>query len=347
MMQIKKCQTFVGLIISALPFASMAADTAATSQKEAAAAAIERLPASLVQMPELANYYSPYAFVVDKKSRTLTVWQQDKSGTHKVASFPADLGRNEGDKKNQGDRKTPSGIYFLEERFEGANLNFSLYGKRAFTTSYPNFFDRREGKTGSGIWLHAVPDNVALTRGSRGCVVVRNDVIMDLTQYIKLHKTPIIIQDEVQMEDPVQAHQTTLQMSQMVETWRQAWEKRDIESYISFYSDDFEAMKMNRDQWKSYKAHLNETYKALTVKLSRPVIYAYKNHAVARFLQAYTSDQHADFGEKVLYLSRKDGGPFKITGEEWAADDSTLARAELDASASTVSSTANASANQN
>ncbi len=295
-----------------------------------------RVPSSLVQISPHPLYYSPYAFVVDKKARTLTVWHQDGGKLTSVASFPADLGKREGEKKSEGDHKTPNGVYFLQQKLEGASLDFKLFGKRAFTTDYPNFFDRIDRKTGSGIWLHAVPDTVPLTRGSRGCVVVRNEVIEGLSQYVKLGKTPIIIQDEVELLDSTQAKESSAQLSSLVEKWRASWEEKDIESYIGFYGSDFRAMRMNRDQWKTYKNNLNSSYKTLQVKFSRPVIYAYKNRAVVRFLQSYTSDQHSDFGEKVLYLA-KENDQYKIIGEEWQADNSQLAQEEFNTDSTKVS----------
>lgn len=310
----------------------MALTPLAHAQNETA----NRVPSSLVQITPQPLYYSPYAFVVDKKARTLTVWHQDGGILSAVASFPADMGRNMGDKKSTGDHKTPNGIYFLQQRLEGPSLDFNLYGKLAFTTDYPNFFDRIDKKTGSGIWLHAVPDSVALTRGSRGCVVVRNEVIGNLAQYVKLGKTPIIIQDEVELLDSTKAKEASQKLSNLVEQWRTAWETKSIDSYINFYGSGFSAMRMNRDQWKTYKTNLNSQYKTLQVRLSRPVIYAYKDRAVVRFLQSYTSDQHSDFGEKTLFLARE-GSDFKIIGEEWQSDNSQLAQEEFNAQTTSVS----------
>src|SRR3712207_1159794 len=50
----------------------------------------ENVPTGLIQLPVSSNYYSPYAFVVDKAARTLSVWQQTPTGLKKVVSFPAD-----------------------------------------------------------------------------------------------------------------------------------------------------------------------------------------------------------------------------------------------------------------
>lgn len=295
----------------------------------------DQVPAGLVALGATSGYYSPHAFVVDKKARTLTVWIQDQNGYKQLAQFPADLGKNDGDKKAQGDHKTPEGAYFLLERLDGPTLDFSLYGKRAFTTDYPNFFDRRDGKTGNGIWLHAIPDKTPLTRGSRGCVVVRNEVILDISQYVRLNRTPILIEREIEFVAADALKKEAQDLHLTLEAWRTAWSSKDIDSYIGFYGVDFRAMNMNRDQWKRYKSSLNDKYDQLDIKLSRPVILRYKDRFVARFLQEYKSDKHADFGEKTLYLRKTPEG-LKIVGEEWRQDSSQIARDEIEATTTSV-----------
>lgn len=281
-------------------------------------------------LPPNSKYYSAYAFVVDKSARTLAVWQQTGTGLKKVAEVPADMGRNSGDKKSRGDAKTPEGIYFLQTQLDQPKLDFSKYGKRAFTSDYPNFFDRMEGKTGDGIWLHSVPDQVALTRGSSGCVVVRNDVILDLTKYIRLGRTPILIQNKTEMLPEAVVAKASNDLATWIESWRTAWEAKDMDRYIEAYSADFKSQHMNRDQWKAFKARLGEQYKTITVKLSKPTVLTDRDRAVVRFLQEYTSDQHADFGEKVLYLKREKTG-FRIVGEQWTEETSQIAREEIEA----------------
>jgi murein L,D-transpeptidase YafK len=281
-------------------------------------------------MPLGSQFYSPYAFVVDKSARTLSVWQQTTNGLKRVAQFPADLGKNAGAKLKRDDHKTPEGVYFLLDRLDGNQIDFKLYGKRAFTTDYPNFFDRMDGKTGDGIWLHAVPDEVALTRGSRGCVVVRNDAILDLTQYVKLGRTPILIQDKTEFIKPEDWAKTTLELSQWLESWRSAWERKNLDAYMTKYDIEFKSMSMDRDGWRNFKSRLNAAYKNITVKMSKPAIFADRNRAVIRFLQEYTSDQHTDVGEKVLYLKKGVDG-YKIVGETWAAESSDLAKQEIEA----------------
>jgi hypothetical protein len=97
-------------------------------------------------------------------------------------------------------------------------------------------------------------------------------------------------------------------------------------------------MNMNREQWKTYKTNLNSQYKTITVRLSKPAILADRDRVIVRFLQEYTSDQHADFGEKVLFVKRT-GDQFKIVGEQWKRETSKIAREEIEATTDSTTST--------
>ena len=70
------------------------------------------------------------------------------------------------------------------------------------------------------------------------------------------------------------------------------------------------------------------------MKLSKPTVLTDRDRAVVRFLQEYTSDQHADFGEKVLFLKKEPNG-FKIVGEQWTEETSQVAREEIEATTQT------------
>lgn len=291
------------------------------------------LPAHLISIPANADYYGAYVFVVDKSARTLELWKND-SGTDgknhfvKAASYPADLGKNSGDKVSEGDHKTPEGVYFLLEKMEGPTLNFKLYGSRAYTTDFPNHFDSLDGKTGGGIWLHSVPDEVPLTRGSRGCVVVRNDIIKTLDQYVRLGRTPIIISDKIETRSREAAEQAGQQLETWLNAWRKAWESKNLDTYMTYYDDKFEAMKMNKDAWRTYKSRLNGNYKEIAVRISQPMALEHRGRAIVRFVQSYTSDQLSDIGEKTMHLVKRDG-QWKILSETWRADDSAPARAAI------------------
>lgn len=276
----------------------------------------ELLPSSLLQISE-TEAFSRYVFLVDKEQRKLSVFERNGELIQKITEYPADIGKMGGNKTKRDDHKTPEGIYFLQERLSQPKIPFSLYGALAFTTNYPNLFDKRENKTGSGIWLHAIPDSVPLTRGSRGCVVVRNDVIKKLADYIKLGETPILIFDHVDYVSKDEHDKRRLELSSFVESWRQAWENQDIEKYMSYYDSGFKAPGFNYNSWMSHKKSLKSKYEYIKVHLSQPYIVQHNEQLLVKTLQRYESDKHVDYGVKTIYAV-KSGDSFKIIREEWA-----------------------------
>jgi hypothetical protein len=142
--------------------------------------------------------FPPYALVVDKSKKKIHVIDNTSGTPTVIESYDSDLGKMSGDKAATGDGRTPEGIYFLQKSLEGPGLDSYKYGVRAFTTDYPNIFDLRKGKTGYGIWLHAIDEKQTLERGSQGCVVVRNETIKKLAPNIVLRETPLMIFDKVQ-----------------------------------------------------------------------------------------------------------------------------------------------------
>jgi murein L,D-transpeptidase YafK len=273
-------------------------------------------PHALLSLTSDSGAFSPYAFLVDKSTRTLTVWRNENDKPKLVGAWSADIGRQGGDKVAEGDLKTPEGIYFFQTMMDGAKLDFNQYGVRIFTMDYPNYFDKLEKKTGSGIWLHAIPDSKSLLRGSRGCVVVRNKVIEELAQYIDLKKTPIVVINQVNYLTEAQWTDQRKVFSQWLEDWRQTWMGKDFDKYMDQYSERFIGNGMTKTQWRAYKKNLGDNYKFIEVNLKDVQIFNHGTKIVLRFLQDYKSDKKKDFGAKILY-AMKNGERYEIVGETW------------------------------
>lgn len=286
---------------------------------QSTAKSVDLMPAPLLQISE-TEAFSKYVFLVDKETRTLAVFERDGEKIKKVDEYPADIGKAGGNKIREGDHKTPEGIYFLGEKLTQPQIPYSLYGNMAFTTNYPNLFDKREKKTGSGIWLHSVPDDVPLTRGSRGCVVVRNDNIKKLENYVVLGETPILIFDQVSYITTNEHEKRRTSLNRFIENWRRAWEEEDIEKYMSFYDDDFKAPGFNYKSWMRHKSNLKGKYSYIKIHLSQPYIVQHKDQLVVKTLQRYESDKHVDYGIKTIYALRV-GDDYKIISEEWSPFD--------------------------
>lgn len=286
-----------------------------------------KLPHALLSLNSATGAFSQYAFLVDKKARTLTVWQNSGDELKLVGAWPTDIGRKEGDKLVQGDHRTPEGVYFFQTMMDGHKVNFSEYGVRIFTLDYPNYFDKLENKTGNGIWFHAIPDTKSLLRGSRGCVVVRNQVIEELSKYVELKRTPMVIVGEVEYMDPEKWKALKHGLQTWIESWRQSWMGKDLDAYMNQYSDRFSGNGMSKKQWRAYKANLAKAYEFIQVELKDVQIFNQGPKIVFRFLQSYKSSRKEDFGSKILYALRK-GDRWEIIGETWEALKSPVAMAK-------------------
>ena len=111
------------------------------------------LPAGLLAMAP-----GTHSLVVEKSTEKLFLYESlGMRPPRLLRAWNATTGRAGGDKLVEGDLRTPEGIYFLTKVIEDRDLP-ALYGIRAFVLDYPNLFDSLDGKTGSGIWLHATDE---------------------------------------------------------------------------------------------------------------------------------------------------------------------------------------------
>lgn len=255
--------------------------------------------------------------LADKTERKLYFFESDENLTAPL-SFEIDIGKSNGNKTKRNDQKTPEGIYILQKKLTQPEIPFDRYGSMAFTTDYPNVFDKFENKTGSGIWLHSVPDTVPLNRGSKGCVVLRNDNIKKLSDQISLNKSHLIINaktDWVTTEEHLTRRNRVLAW---LKTWKETWQQQDLDNYSKMYSDDFSAPSFNKTSWLKHKEKLKGVYKTVTVDFTKPSIFHMKNQYLIRFVQNYSSDMHQDKGIKTLYLIENDNN-IQILREEWTS----------------------------
>lgn len=255
--------------------------------------------------------------LADKNERKLYFFESEQS-LATPQSFEIDIGKNDGDKVKRNDQRTPEGIYILQKKLTQPEIPFDLYGSLAFTTNYPNVFDKFENKTGSGIWLHSVPDSVPLNRGSRGCVVLRNDNIIKLSDQIALNKSHLIINAKTSWVN-LDEHQTRKnRILSWINNWKNHWQNQDLENYINLYSEEFSAPSFNKQSWLKHKEKLKSLYSTIQIDFSKPSIFHMKNQYLVRFVQNYSSDKYNDKGIKTLYLLET-GDRLEILREEWSS----------------------------
>jgi murein L,D-transpeptidase YafK len=108
----------------------------------------------------------------------------------------------------------------------------------------------------------------------------------------------------------------TRQIKGKLASWLRAWENKDVNTYISFYSDKFKALENNRAKWRNSRLHALKANKNLSIKASNLQIAQNKNIIELNFIQKFNSDKYSDTGIKEL-LWIKDGGDWKILKETW------------------------------
>ena len=128
--------------------------------------------------------------LVDKANRKLYVTRRQEDRYQIIREFPVSVGEIQGNKMDQGDKRTPEGIYkIIDVKFDEELL--PMFGPMSFVLSYPNDRDRLLGKTGSGIWLHGTGVG-ELTPDTKGCVELTDAGIVELSSYLS-YGTPIFI----------------------------------------------------------------------------------------------------------------------------------------------------------
>lgn len=257
------------------------------------------------------GYYESvqYIFVANKKDSTLILYEKKGPVLEQRYSLDSLMGSKQGDKMVEGDLKTPIGAYDLTSRLTKLD---QFYGPLAYVTSYPNIYDRVQGKTGSGIWIHGLPFNGDREINTRGCIAINNDRITEIDKMIN-HKKAVLITADGSLQEMSKA-QAAILLSDLFE-WRDAWEKNDLQTYLNFYDTaDFRRFdKMDFRGFKTFKQRIFDKREVKTIDFSNINISPYPNEkgeALFRiaFYEKYSaSGGHRFEGNKELYVRLRDG----------------------------------------
>jgi len=271
--------------------------------------------------PVVRAEHQTTAILVDKKKNELHVTEY-RDGAYKILkTYHATLGKVSGDKEQEGDLKTPEGIYNFDRKLLPPALK-PKFGAMAFYVNYPNTYDQLAGRTGFSIMLHGtdVPGRLKEDYDSEGCVVVKNEEIEEIQHSIRIGLTPILIFPELTPDDLNPGRTTPLRS--FFEGWVRAWEKKSLDEYIDYYHSDFSAQGKNRNQWKAFKGSLNQRYSSIEIGPEDVKFYRHPKYSMVTFTQNYRSRLrgggwgHRSRGTKILYIAEEAGKP-KIIAETY------------------------------
>jgi ketosteroid isomerase-like protein len=101
-----------------------------------------------------------------------------------------------------------------------------------------------------------------------------------------------------------------------VYAWCESWQNRDIDGYMSFYSQNFRSKGLDYRGWMQNKKKHFKMIRDLRVEISDLGVFIEGEYATARFIQRYQDPKISDVGEKTLTMIQS-GGKWKIVSEEW------------------------------
>ena len=284
----------------------------------------EYLPAPLLL---LENNFSHHVVVAEKSTHKLHVFKNDDGIPQHVKTYDVATGKKAGNKIFQGDHRTPEGIYYLTEFLTHDDLvkkhgkQGEIYGVGAFVLNYPNAIDSIENKTGGGIWLHSTNDETRIDKGldSRGCVVSGNTDLIEISQYLELHKTPMIIVHNLNYLNKSTWQVKRDEIENSISSWLKSWSEENIDEYINHYHENFSNKKVNgKSAYRKYKKSIFARAGKPSIEIKNLTILAVKDYVRATFIQEYKSNSIQDVGRKTIYLMRDDFYNWKIIAENWS-----------------------------
>jgi murein L,D-transpeptidase YafK len=283
------------------------------------------LPSNILMMDEK---FSHHVILVEKATHKLFIYENSGTFPKLVKTYNSATGKFKGDKSGEGDHKTPEGIYSIYDFYSKQELlrrhgKFAeIYGSGAFPMDYPNFMDVREGKGGGGIWLHSTDDDNRISKGldSKGCVVVQNQDLKDISQFIEINNTPVIVVQDIFFLSKTTWERNRKDLNDAVQKWIKSWQSKDFDGYISSY-DQEKFHDKKHGGYNSYRAYKKAVFSRADtpdIKLDFISIFSNEQYAVVHLQQDYRSPVINDIGKKTLYLKKDHRYDWKIVGEIWS-----------------------------
>lgn len=263
----------------------------------------DSLPRQILQLAP----HQRYALMADAARARLYLFENVDGEPRLLRDYYMAIGRNGTDKRVEGDKRTPVGVYHITRQLP-ANKLADLYGSGAFPLNYPNDWDQEMGRSGHGIWLHGMPSDTYSRppRSSEGCVVVTNPDLNELRQWIEVGITPVIIADRADWVDRQTWTSSRDEILQGLQTWRENWQNRAADDFLEHYSRDF--LRAAGAGWPNAKKRniLGKSWISLELKDISLFLYPGGDMAYTEFTQIYRSNALNSTVRKRLYWKRQD-----------------------------------------
>lgn len=102
----------------------------------------------------------------------------------------------------------------------------------------------------------------------------------------------------------------------VVYAWADAWQNKNIQPYVSFYSPKFRSKGLDFNGWRQKKTELFQRPGPIRVEVSDLWVFIEGKNATAKFIQRYQAPNLSDVGEKTLGLVYSND-QWRIVSEQW------------------------------
>ena len=264
------------------------------------------------------NEKQRHVIVIDTDKSRLYLYKNNGNSLSYVKDYYVTIGKNGVDKKTEGDKRTPTGVYFAKTKLNQPLAD--MYGDGAYPLNYPNEWDQRHNRSGSGIWLHGTPSDTYSRppRSSDGCLVLNNQDLKSLAPILQTGKTPIIIANNLSWSANGSGDTEKQSLQAAMANWLNDWRSQDTDQYLSHYSSAFNSNGINYQQWSAHKYRVQANKPEISITLSNVSIFAYPDSkqklVVVDFTQDFKSPHLNNKMQKRQYWLLEDG-QWKIISE--------------------------------
>ena len=250
----------------------------------------------------------PYVILVDLEASRVYVYRNEQGSLALETDYFTTIGVKGYGKQKRGDQKTPIGVYRVTQYIDGSELP-DLYGEGAFPIDYPNVWDKRNNRTGSGIWIHGTP-SYTYNRSpwaSDGCIVVSNPDFLHIDRYISPEvQTPVVVTRSVNWIDHDEWQRRRQQALQQFSVWLSDWESLDHDRYRQHYSpEEFSAGGRDFRAWDGHKRWVNRNKTWVEIEYSKLNVFSYpgeRDLMLMQYAQSYRSNNlNVDSGKEIYW----------------------------------------------
>ncbi len=274
------------------------------------------VPAYLLRLPKSVST----VLIAEANKSTLHRYIVKQQGAELDNESYMSVGQNGVSKMRAWDRRTPLGIYFINEQLDTSKLH-DKYGPIAFPLDYPNVWDQLLGRSGDGIWIHGVAAG-----GDRrppldtdGCIALPNDELLAVAGLLTPLVTPVIITRDIRWISPQELSSIQQRLQSVVDEWASSYLSGDLYSYLKLYGDDFQHRGMNKDEWSAFRLQTMGAAKVRDFYLDDMLLLADPEEDglyLSRFRQTIEDATHTVVTIKRLYWRESADGKLRIVAED-------------------------------